>query len=213
MKHLFFAVLLLSLLCSCAHEVKPKPLYASRFYAEKDSFVPNGWRYVEDGFYMKPESFDLSPHFALDESNDEYDERANLFTVKTGDKPTLYDYVGLYEVEDDSIIEVSADAAGRGSFSLGVVLFDSECELIGERHQGFNLQPATGDKPFKNYVYRLYFLANENSKARFVRLMFITDPSSTLTLRTISLNITPFEIDRKDSNYNKMKELEAKYNR
>ena len=81
--------------------------------------------------------------------------------------------------------------------------------LIGERHQGFNIIPSNGDKPFKNYRFRLYFLANENGMARYVRLMFITDPSSSLTLRDISLDITPYEVDRKDSTYIKFKEREA----
>ena len=82
-----------------------------------------------------------------------------------------------------------------------------------KRRQGFNLLPVTGDKPFKNYRYRLYFLANENGKARYVRLMFITDPFSTLTLRDISLDITAYEINRMDSTYVKFKEKEAKRNR
>ncbi|MBR3687837.1 MAG: hypothetical protein IKL85_02060 [Lentisphaeria bacterium] len=73
--------------------------------------------------------------------------------------------------------------------------------------------PASGDQPFKNYRYRLYFLANENGKARYVRLMFIADPSTTLILRNISLNITPYKVDRMDSNYIKFKEQEAKQNR
>ena len=213
MKHFFFAVVLLGFLCSCAHKVEPQPIYASRFYAEKDMFVPNGWRYLEDGFYAKPLSFKVSPYTGLDESHDQYDARANLFTVKTGEQPTLYDYCGFFEVDDDSIIDVVADAAGNGSFSLGVVLYNADQEIIGERHQGFNIQPVSGDKPFKNYRYRLYFLANENSKARFVRLMFIVDPLSSLTLRNISIDITPYEINKMDSNYIIFKEKEAKQNR
>ena len=213
MKHLFFAVVLLGLLCSCAHDTDPKPLYASRFYTEKDAAVPNGWRYVEDGFYSAPLAFNVTPYRGLDESSDEYDERANLFTVRTGEHPTIYDYCGFYAVEDDSVIDVVADAFGQGSFSLGVAFFDADRNILGERHQGFNILPVSGDKPFKNYRYRLYFLANENRKARYVRLMFIVDPSSTLTMRNISLNITPYEVDRMDSNYIRFKEKEAKQNR
>ena len=213
MKHLFFAVVLLGVLCSCAHNPEPQPLYISRFYIEKDAVSPNGWRCREDGFFARPSSFEVTPYCGLDESCDKYDERANLFTVNTVEKPALYFYSGFYEVEDDSIVDVVADAAGKGSFSLGVEFFDADRNFIGERHQGFNLLPVSGDKPFKNYRYRLYFLANENSKARYVRLMFITDPSTTLTLRDISLNITPYEIDRMDSTYLKFKEKEAKQNR
>jgi len=213
MKHLFFAVVLLGLLCSCAHDPEPKSLYSSRFYTEKDAFVPNGWRCREDGFFARPNSFEVRPYRGLDESSDKYDERANLFTINTLEKPALYFYSGFYEVEDDSIIDVVANAAGKGTFSLGVEFFDADREFIGERHQGFNLLPVTGDKPFKNYRYRLYFLANENGKARYVRLMFITDPFSSLTLRDISLDINAYEINKMDSTYIKFKEQEAKQNR
>ena len=213
MKYFLLSVILLGFLCSCAHDPEPKPLYTSRFYMEKDAVAPNGWRFREDGFFARPLTFEVKPYLGLDESSDEYDERANLFTIKTGEKPAIYYYTGFYPVEDDSIIDVVADAAGKGSFSLGVEFFDAERNIIGERHQGFNLMPVSGDKPFKNYRYRLYFLANENGKARYVRLMFITDPSTTLTLRDISLNITPYEIDRMDSTYLKFKEKEAKQNR
>ena len=210
MKHLFFAVVLLGFLCSCAHNAEPQPLYTSRFYAEKDALMPNGWRLREDGFFSKPLSFRLNPNLGLDESSSQYDERANLFTVKTGVSPTLYYYCGYYDIEDDSIVDVVANAAGKGSFSLGVEFFDADRNFVGERHQGFNLLPVSGDKPFKNYRFRLYFLANENSKARYVRLMFITDPSAELTLRDISLDITPYEVDQMDSTYIKFKEQEAK---
>jgi hypothetical protein len=213
MKYFFLSVILLGFLCSCAHDPEPQPLYTSRFYTEKDSYIPNGWRFREDGFFARPSSFDIKPYQGLDENSDKYDERANLFTVNTLEKPALYFYSGFYEVEDDSIIDVVANAAGKGSFSLGVEFFGADRDFIGERHQGFNLLPVTGDKPFKNYRYRLYFLANENGKARFVRLMFITDPASSLTLRDISLNITPYEINRMDSTYIKFKEQEAKQNR
>ncbi len=209
MKYFLFSVILLGFLCSCAHTPEPQPLYISRFYTEKDALMPNGWRLFEDGFFSKPLSFEVTPYLGLDESHDKYDERANLFTVKTGIHPTMYYYCGYYPVEDDSIIDVVADAAGKGSFNLGVEFYDADRLLIGERHQGFNIIPSNGDKPFKNYRFRLYFLANENGMARYVRLMFITDPSSSLTLRDISLDITPYEVDRKDSTFIKFKEREA----
>ena len=213
MKYFFLFVILLGFLCSCAHDPEPMPLYTSRFYTEKDALVPNGWRFREDGFYSRPYSFEVKPYLDLDESSDKYDERANLFTIRTVEKPALYFYCGFYEVEDDSIVDVVANAAGKGSFSLGVEFFDADRNFIGERHQGFNILPVSGDKPFKNYRYRLYFLANENGKARYVRLMFITDPASTLTLRDISLDVTPYEINRMDSTYIRFKEEEAKQNR
>ncbi len=215
MKHFFLAVMFLGLglLCSCAHE-ESKPLYASRFYAEKDAFMPNGWLCREDGFYSKPALFKVSPNRELDEDDENYDERANLFTIQAdATLPAMYFYCGYYEVEDDSIIDVVANAAGKGSFSLGIGLYDAERNFIGERHQGFNLLPVTGDKPFKKYNYRLYFLANENRRARYVRLMFIADPETELTLRDISLDITPYDINRMDSTYIKFKEEEAKQKR
>ena len=216
MKHLLLAVMFVTigLLCSCACDTEPKPLYASRFYTEKDAFMPNGWRYREDGFYAKPRSFKVTPNMELDEDDKNYDERANLFTVQTNaDSPSLYYYSGFYVVEDESIIDVIADAAGKGAFSLGVEFYDADQNLIGERHQGFNLSPLNGDKPFKNYRYRLYFLANENRRARYVRLMFIADPDTELTLRDISLTIVPYEVNRMDSTYIKFKEKEAKQKR
>jgi len=213
MKYLFFSVVLLGFFCSCAHKPDPQPVYQSRFYTEKDAPMPNGWRLHEDGFYVTPLSFEATPYRGLDESSSKYDERANLFTVVAGDQPTMYYYCGYYEVEDDSIIDVVADAAGKGSFSLGVEFYNADKNLIGERHQGFNLLPVSGNEPFKNYRFRLYFLANENKKARFVRLMFITDPNTTLTLRNISLDITPYEISQVDSTYIKFKEKEAKQKR
>lgn len=213
MKFLLLSVVLFGFLCSCAHTPESQPLYLSRFYTEKDALMPNGWRLHEDGFYSKPLFFEVTPYLGLDESDEQYDERANLFTVKAGEQPTMYYYCGYYEVEDDSIIDVVADAAGKGTFSLGVEFFDADRILIGERHQGFNILPVSGDEPFKNYRFRLYFLANENSKARFVRLMFITDSGSTLTLRNISLDVTPYEISQADSTYVKFKEKEAKQKR
>ena len=216
MKHLLLAVMFigLGLLCSCAHDTEPKPLYASRFYTEKDAFMPNGWRCREDGFYTKPVSFKVTPNRELDEDDKDYDERANLFTVRTAaDTPTLYYYCGFYEVEDDSIIDVVADAAGKGVFSLGLEFYDADQNLVGERHQGFNLHPVNGEKPFKNYRYRLYFLTNENRRARYVRLMFIADPNTELTLRDISLTIVPYDVNRMDSTYIKFKEKEAEQKR
>ena len=213
MKYLLLSVIFLGFFCSCAHTPEPQPLYQSWFYTEKDAPMPNGWRLYEDGFFSKPLSFDVTPYLGLDESDEQYDERANLFTVKAGDQPVMYYYCGYYEVEDDSIIDVVADAAGKGSFSLGVEFYDADRILIGERHQGFNILPVSGNEPFKNYRFRLYFLANENSKARFVRLMFITDAGSTLTLRNISLDVTPYEISQADSTYIKFKEKEAKQKR
>ena len=203
MKHLFLAVVLLGFLCSCAHKPEP-PLYACRFHTEKDAFVPNGWLTREDGFFSKPKSFEVKP-FA-----DKYDESANTFTVVTGDSPVNYYYVGYYEINDDSVVDVVADAAGKGSFSLGGEFYDADRNLIGERHQGFNIIPVSDDKSFKNYRYRMYFLASENGKARYVRLMFIVDPSTELILRDISLDITPYTVDLHDSTYLKCREKEVK---
>ena len=203
MKHLFFCVILLALLCSCAHEPEP-PLYMSRFHAEKDAFMPNGWRFREDGLYARPQ------HFETKAFGNKYDEFANLFSVKAGGSPVLAYYCGYYDVNDDSIIDVVTDAAGKGSFSLGVELCDSERNLIGERHQGFSLIPVENENEFKTYRYRLFFMANENGKARYVRLMFIVDPSTSLTLRNISLDITPYEVDQNDSTYIKFKGNTAK---
>lgn len=202
MKHLLFSVVLLALLCSCAHN--SEPLYMSRFHTEKDAFMPNGWRFRENGFYSEPVFFEVKPF------GSKYDQCANLFSVKAGDYPVLGYYCGYYDINDHSIIDVVADAAGKGTFSLGVDFCDADRNLIGERHQGFNLIPVDDDKTFKNYRFRLFFLANENSKARYVRLIFTADPSTTLTLRNISLNITPYEIDQNDSTYLKFKEKEAK---
>ena len=81
----------LGLLCSCAHDPEQKPLYLSRFYTEKDAFMPNGWLFREDGFYVKPALFKVSPNLELDEDDKNYDERANLFTVRAGmELPTMY---------------------------------------------------------------------------------------------------------------------------
>ena len=208
MKHLFFAVMLLVFLSSCAHETRP--LYSSKFYTEKDAVMPNGWFCREDNFFSKPKYFEAKPYHGFDENDSKYDERANLFTVRTGNESSLYYYCGYYEVNDDMLIDVKADAAGKGTFSLGVELFDYDQNLLGDRHQGFDLLPVDSDDAFKNYSFRLFFLANENRKARFVRLMFIVDPDTTLTLRNISLDIAPYDIDRMDSTYIKFKEKEAK---
>ena len=100
MKYFLLSVILLGFLCSCAHDPEPKPLYTSRFYTEKDAVAPNGWRFREDGFFARPLTFEVKPYLGLDESSDEYDERANLFTIKTGEKPAIYYYTGFYPVED-----------------------------------------------------------------------------------------------------------------
>ncbi|MBR4254247.1 MAG: hypothetical protein IKQ16_04080 [Lentisphaeria bacterium] len=201
MKHLFLVSMLFCLLCSCSHLPDP-PLYTSRFHAEKDAFMPNGWRNREDGFFSKPEYFELNA------AGDKHDPSANLFTMRTNDRPALCYYCGYYDVNDDSILDIVADAKGRGSFSLGVDFCDAEQNLIGERHQGFNLNEF--DESFKNYSFRLFFLANENCKARYVRLMFIVDPDSEVTFRGISLNITPYEINQDDATYLKFKKNDVK---
>lgn len=202
MKHLFFAVVLLGLLCSCAHTPEP-PLYLSRFHTEKDAYLPNGWRFVEDEFYSRPEAFKSEPFL------NKYDENANTFTVKTGERPALFFYSGFFEVNDDSIIDVMAEAAGKGSFSIGIIFCDEDRRFNGERHQGFGFT-AHDDVTFKDYKFRLYFLANENRKARHVRLMFIVDPNTTVTLRGISLDIKPYSVNQMDGTYIKFKEKEKK---
>lgn len=212
MKHLFLAVMLLGLLCSCAHK-EPVPLYQSRFQSEKDAYWPNGWLFREDGFYKMPGNFDMKPYRDFGLSDAKYDENANVFTIRTEADPTLHYYCGYFDVEDDSIIDIKANAFGKGSFSLGVEFYDADRNYVGERHQRFTLATGSGNSLFKNYRYRLYFLASENRRARFVRLVFITDPHTELTLRDISLNVTPYEIDRMDSTYIKFKEKEAKQGR
>ena len=202
MRHFFLAAFLLCLFCSCSHLPEP-PLYTSRFHAEKDAFMPNGWRTREDGFFSKPE------YFELNSAADKHDKSANTFMVRTNENPALCYYCGYYDINDDSIVDVVADAAGKGSFSLGVDFCDAEKNMIGERHQGFNL-PAVQEDTFRQYSFRLFFLANENSKARYVRLMFIVDPSSELTLRAVSLNITPYEVNQDDATYLKFKKNEVK---
>ena len=94
MKHLFFAVVLLGLLCSCSHGSQTRPLYASRFYTEKDALLPNGWQSLEDDFYARPKMFSVKPNRGLDDDDKRYDERANLFTVQAGSKPTQFYYCG-----------------------------------------------------------------------------------------------------------------------
>ena len=202
MRHLFLAAFLLCLFCSCSHLPEP-PLYTSRFHAEKDAYMPNGWRCREDGFFSKPEYFELNP------AGDKHDPSANTFTMRTDERPALCYYCGYYDINDDSIVDVVADVEGKGSFSLGVDFCDAEKNLIGERHQGFNL-PSVQDGSFKQYSFRLFFLANENSKARYVRLMFIVDPASEVTFRGISLNITPYEVSQDDATYLKFKKNEVK---
>jgi len=210
MKHLFFAVVLLGVLCSCAHKSEPGPVYAGRFYTEKDAFLPNGWICREDSFYKKPKVFEVKSYRELGIKDAKYDEGANVFTVRTEFSPSLYYYCGYYDVNDDTIIDIDSNATGKGSFSIGVEFYDADRNFLGERHQGFTLLPVSGDRDFKNYHYRFYFLANENRKARYVRLVFIAEPNTELTLRDISLSITPYEIDLKDSTYIKFKEKEAR---
>ena len=202
MKHLFFSVILLALLCSCAHKPEP-PLYMSRFHTEKDAFMPNGWRFREDGLFAKPDFFEVKPF------ENKYDKFANTFSVKTSENPALCYYCGYYDINDDSIIDIVAEAAGKGSFSLGMDLCDENRNQIGERHQGFNIVSDEDDTVFKTYRYRLFFLANENGKARYLRLVYTVDPFSSLTFRSISLNITPYEIDQNDSTYIKFNEKQA----
>ncbi len=203
MKHLFFAVVLLGLLCSCAHNPPEPPLYLSRFHTEKDAYLPNGWHFVEDEFYSMPASFRAEP------CPSKYDEDANSFTVKTMNRPALFCYSGYFEINDDSVVDLAAEASGTGSFSLGMIFCDADREFLGERHQGYGFT-AHDDVAFKDYRFRLYFLANENRKARYVRLMFIVDPNTTLTLRGISLDITPYTINQMDATFIKFKKTEAK---
>ena len=137
------------------------------------------------------------------------DPKACTFTVETAESPSMSYYSGYYEIDDDTIIDVVADAAGKGQFALGVELFDADRIQVGERHQEFEIIP-TAENQFKNYQYHVYFLANENRKARYVRLYFSVHLNTTLTLKDISLNITPYTLDQRDSTYVKFREKEAK---
>jgi len=213
MKRLFLAVMLLGILCSCASTPETTPLFECRFHTEKDAPLPNGWLPFTDGFFKAPVYFGVQPY----EPQDRYerknaDPKACTFTVETAGSPSMYHYSGYYEIEDDTIIDVVADAAGHGTFSLGVELFDSDRNLVGERHQGFDLIP-TAENKFKTYQYHVYFLANENRRARYVRLFFSVDLDTSVTLKTISLNITPYQVDHRDSTYVKFHAEEAKRNR
>ena len=213
MKRLFLAVMLLGILCSCAHEPEPAPLFECRFHTEKDAPLPNGWLPFTDGFYSAPVYFAVKPYEPQTRHEKKNaDPKACTFTVETAGSPSMYYYSGFYEIHDDTIIDIVADAAGKGEFSLGVELYDADRIRLGERHQGFEIIP-TAENQFKNYHYCLYFLANENRRARFVRLFFSLNPESSLTLKDISLNLTPYAVDQRDSIYVKFQEEEAKRNR
>lgn len=213
MKRLFLAVMFLGILCSCAHEPEPAPLFECRFHTEKDAPLPNGWLPFTDGFYSAPVYFAVKPYEPQTRHEKKNaDPKACTFTVETAGSPSMYYYSGFYEIHDDTIIDIVADAAGKGEFSLGVELYDADRIRVGERHQGFEIIP-TAENQFKNYHYCLYFLANENRRARFVRLFFSLNPESSLTLKDISLNLTPYAVDQRDSIYVKFQEEEAKRNR
>ena len=206
MKRLFLAVMLLGIVCSCAHKPAPAPTFESRFHTEKDALLPNGWKPFTDGFYKAPVAFSVNPYVPQTRyERKNPDPKANTFTVETGESPSMFENSGYYELNDDTIIDVCADASGRGEFSLGVEFYDADRNLVGDRHQGFELIRTDTNLEFKNYRYRLYFLANENRRARYARLVFIVDPKTTLTLKNISLNITPYTVDQQDSTYIKFK--------
>jgi len=210
MKRLFFAVMLLGILCSCASKPEPAPLFECRFHTEKDAPLPNGWLPFNDGFFKAPVYFEVKPYEPQTRSEKKNgDPKACTFTIETAESPSMYYYTGYYEIDDDTIIDVVADAAGKGQFSLGVELFDTDRIQVGERHQEFELIP-TAENQFKNYQYHVYFLANENRRARYVRLFFSLHLNTTVTLKNISLNITPYVVDHRDSTYVKFQAKEAK---
>lgn len=209
MKRILFAVMLLGILCSCA-STEPAPLFECRFHTEKDSPLPNGWLPFNDGFFKAPAYFAVKPYVPQTRHEKKNgDPKACTFTVETAESPSMYYYSGYYEIEDDTIIDVIADAAGKGQFSLGVELFDADRIQVGDRYQGFELM-QTSENQFKTYHYCVYFLANENRRARYVRLFFFVNPETTLTLKDISLNITPYVVDHRDSTYVKFHAKEAK---
>ena len=213
MKRLFLAVMLLGILCSCATKPEPAPLFECRFHTEKDSPLPNGWLPFNDGFFKSPVYFAVKPYEPQTRHEKKNaDPKACTFTVETAESPSMYYYTGYYELDDNTIIDIVTAAAGKGQFSLGVELFDIDRIWVGERHQGFELIP-TAEKEFKTYHYCVYYLANENRRARYARLFFFLDPETTLTLKDISLNITPYTLDPKDSTYIKFHEKEAKRSR
>ena len=213
MKRLFFAVMLLGILCSCASKPEPAPLFECRFHTEKDAPLPNGWLPFTDGFFKAPVSFAVKPYEPQTRHEKKNaDPKACTFTVRTADTPARYYYSGYYEINDDTIIDVTSDAAGQGQFALGVEFFDADRNLVGERHQEYELIP-TAENQFKNYQYHMYFLANENRRARYVRLYFSVHLDTTVTLKDISLNITPYALNSQDSIYVKFQEEEAKRNR
>ena len=209
MKRILFAVMLLGILCSCA-STEPAPLFECRFHTEKDSPLPNGWLPFNDGFFKVPVYFAVKPYEPQTRHEKKNgDPKACTFTVETAESPSMYYYSGYYEIEDDTIIDVIANAAGKGQFSLGVELFDADRIQVGERHQGFELI-KTAENQFKTYHYCVYFLASENRRARYARLFFSLDPGTSLTLKDISLNITPYVVDHHDSTYLKFHAKEAK---
>ena len=213
MKRLFLAVMLLGFLCSCATKPEPAPMFECRFHTEKDAPLPNGWLPFTDGFFKSPVYFGVKPYEPQTRHEKKNaDPKACTFTIETAESPAMYYYTGFYEIDDDTIIDVVADAAGKGVFSLGVELFDADRIQVGERHQGFEIIP-TAENQFKNYQYHVYFLANENRRARFVRLFFSVDLNTSLTLKNISLNITPYTVDQRDSTYVKFHAEEAKRGR
>ena len=212
MKRLFLAVMLLGILCSCASKPEPAPLFECRFHTEKDAPLPNGWLPFTDGFFKDPVYFAVKhyePQTRYEKKN--ADPKACTFTVETGESPAMYYYTGYFEIDDDTIIDIVADAAGKGQFALGVEFFDADRILVGERHQEYEIIP-TAEKQFKNYQYHVYFLANENRRARYVRLYFSVHLNTTVTLKDISLDITPYALDPRDSIYVKFHEEEAKRN-
>ena len=210
MKRLFLAVMLLGFLCSCATKPEPAPMFECRFHTEKDAPLPNGWLPFTDGFFKPPVYFAVKPYEPQTrQEKKDGDPKACTFTVQTAETSSMYYYSGYYEIDDDTIIDVTADAAGQGQFALGVELFDSDRIQVGERHQEFEIIP-TAENQFKNYHYCVYFLASENRRARYVRLFFSVHLNTTLTLKDISLNITPYTLDQRDSTYVKFREKEAK---
>ena len=210
MKRILFAVMLLGILCSCASTPEPAPLFECRFHTEKDSPLPNGWLPFNDGFFKAPVYFAVKPYEPQTRQEKKNgDPKACTFTVETAESPSMYYYSGYYEIDDDTIIDVVADAAGKGQFALGVEFFDADRIWVGERHQEFEIIP-TAENHFKNYQYHVYFLANENRRARYVRLYFSVHLNSTVTLKDISLDITPYTLDPRDSTYVKFHAKEAK---
>ena len=102
MKRLFLAVMLLGIVCSCAHKPEPAPTYESRFHTEKDSLLPNGWKPFTDGFYKAPVAFAVNPYVPQTRyERKNPDPKANTFTVETGESPSMFENSGYYELNDD----------------------------------------------------------------------------------------------------------------